>query len=140
MGRDLTVTSRYVASNILRLPQGSLIWRYVYIMLVFQFSGLVHVVGDVAAGNDIKSAGAMRWFSMQALGFMIEDGVAALWRTVSGRRDDEGKLWQKVLGFLWVITWMVWSMPVWTYPISRASQGEGILPFSIIQVLSGKGA
>src|SRR3954462_8118006 len=120
MGRDLTVTSRYIASNILRLPQGSLIWRYVYIMLVFQFSGLVHVVGDVAAGNDIKSAGAMQWFSMQALGFMIEDGGAALWRTVSGRRDDEGKLWQKGLGFFWVVTWMVWSMPVWTYPISRA--------------------
>jgi hypothetical protein len=107
-------------------------------MLVFQLSGLVHVVGDIAAGISVKNSGVMRWFSIQALGFVIEDGVAALWRALTGRRDDEGKLWQKIIGFLWVLAWMTWTMPVWTYPISKESKGEGILPFSMIRAVVGK--
>lgn len=132
MGTTLTVPSRYVTTEILQLPKGSMLQRYVYIMLVFQLSGLIHIVGDVASGLDVKDSGVMHWFSVQALGFAIEDSIAWLWTRATGRLADEGKLWQKVLGFVWVVGWFIWTMPVWTYPISRKSKGEGILPFTFI--------
>ncbi|KAF2106903.1 membrane bound O-acyl transferase family-domain-containing protein [Lophiotrema nucula] len=133
MVTTLTVPARYITTKVFRLPRATIIQRYAYIMVVFQLSGLVHIVGDVAAGVDIKDSGVMQWFSVQALGFAIEDSVSWLWRILTGRRDDEARTWQKGLGFIWVVACFVWTMPVWTFPISRVSEGEGILPFSLIQ-------
>ena len=136
MGTTLTVPSRYITTDILKLPKGSILQRYVYVLVVFQLSGLVHIVGDLAAGIEVEDSGVLQWFSIQALGFAIEDGFSWIWKHMKGQKDEEdeeGRFWQKILGFMWVVGWFVWTMPVWTYPISRASQGEGILPFSIIQ-------
>lgn len=132
MGTTLTVPARYIVTELLNLPPQSPLRRYIFIILVFQLSGLVHVVGDVAAGLRVKDSGVMQWFSMQALGFAIEDGAAALFGWITGQESNPDALWKKFVGFVWVCVWIVWSMPVWTYPISRASEGEGILPFSLI--------
>jgi hypothetical protein len=66
---------------------------------------------------------------------VIEDCISWVWRTSTGRGGDGRALWQIVLGFTWVFAWFTWTMPVWTYPISRKSEGEGILPFSIISII-----
>ncbi|KAF2499988.1 hypothetical protein BU16DRAFT_578028 [Lophium mytilinum] len=129
MGTSLTGPARYITTQIFHLPTSSLVGRYFYIMLVFQLSGLIHVVGDVAAGVPMRESGVREWFSVQALGLPIEDLVAAMTGT---SKNEDGKLWQKIVGFIWVCAWMVWTMPVWTYPISRMSPGEGVLPFSLI--------
>ena len=42
-------------------------------------------------------------------------------------------LWKRLIGYLWVIVWMVWSMPVWTYPVSQRNKGEGVLPFGFLR-------
>jgi hypothetical protein len=112
--------------------------RYVFIMLVFQLSGLIHIIGDIAAGVPVRESGVMQWFSIQALGFLLEDSVVATWYKLTGVRVNERKLWQRVIGFVWVVGWMVWTMPVWTYPIARESKGEGILPFSMVRGLLAK--
>jgi hypothetical protein len=107
-------------------------------MLVFQLSGLLHLIGDVVAGVHWRNSGVMQWFSMQALGFVIEDSVITLYRKLTGstpRPSHQVPTWQKVIGFIWVCCWMAWTMPVWIYPISRASEGEGVLPFGIVEYI-----
>lgn len=140
MGTSFTVPARYMTTNILRLPPRSRVGRYVFIMFVFQLSGVMHIVGDVAAGIPIHESGVMHWFSLQALGFVIEDTVAKLWHMMTGGRTNDGMGWQKIVGFVWVCTWMVWTLPVWTFPIARASKREGILPFPVLKLISiGRG-
>lgn len=139
MGYSLRYPSHYITTNILHLEKHSLLGKYVYAMLVFQLSGIVHIVGDVAAGVSVRDSGVMQWFSIQALGFIIEDTFIALYRKITGtkaRPDSKIPTWQKIFGFIWVCAWMVWTMPVWTYPISKESDGKGVLPFSFVQYVS----
>lgn len=45
-------------------------------------------------------------------------------------------LWLRIIGILWVILFMSWSMPVWLYPsmyreLGDPAKGNSILPFSV---------
>ena len=64
---------------------------------------------------------------------MIEDGIQALWRRLLGDKiGKETALWKKLLGYAWVAAWMAWSVPVYSYPQARNSDGRGVLPFSLV--------
>lgn len=41
----------------------------------------------------------------------------------------------RVIGYLWVFVFLVWSTPVWIYPSLRMNKGEekdAVVPFSLI--------
>ena len=71
---------------------------------------------------------------MQALGIIIEDAVRAIYRTIQGqdRSSERPKGWKYLLGSFWLLFWLVWTTPDWSYPITRRSELKGILPFSIL--------
>lgn len=92
--------------------------------------------GEVAAGLPWHKSGALLFFCNQTVGIMLEDVAQAVYDSSVGRKAEVKKrprLWKRVLGYAWVLAWMAWSMPVWTYPVSERSKGEGVLPFRIME-------
>jgi hypothetical protein len=84
---------------------------------------------DIAQGIPWDETGALRFFLMQALGIMLEDAVTAVVGPLYRGRFNKG--WMKVLGYTWVILWLVWASPVWVYPLVRRSTGDPIIPLSV---------
>ena len=103
--------------------------KYGLIFFTFAVSGVLHTLSDISLGVPRAESGAIRWFCMQALGIVFEDGVQALWKTVSGNRVGEPRSVPRMLGYIWVAAWWVWSSPVWVYPIMQRDKGAHIIPF-----------
>ena len=77
---------------------------------------------------------------------MLEDGVQAMYRSVRGLSRGSGKqqppLWARLVGYAWVVVFLTWSTPAFTYPMSAAYKGEErdeILPFSLVSALRVSG-
>lgn len=52
------------------------------------------------------------------------------------KRQLRPALWLRIIGMLWVISFLSWSMPVWLYPsmyrgLGDPAKGNSILPFSV---------
>jgi hypothetical protein len=143
MASSLLGPAKWFVFGILRLRRTSLTARYILAVVVFVLSGAMHVCGEIAAGVSFSESGVIQFFATQALGFAIEDATLAMWSRVTAPWTNHHgahgtvRWWQKVFGFVWVIAWFAWSMPVWIYPASQRSNGEGLLPFSIIDSLKG---
>ena len=139
MRQTITSPARFLTYDVFRFRQGSLTGRYLFILLAFIFSGLVHLCGELAIGIPWEESGVMHFFCFQTLGIIFEDAVSSTYRSmVGGNTNDRGSpvLWKRTLGYSWVLIWMAWTMPAWIYPISRRSRGEGILPFSLVDKMS----
>lgn len=105
----------------------------------------MHIGHDVGGAVEVgRRHGAMRFFCTQFLGIVVEDGVQALWsRGLGGRgRGGRGERWmRRLVGYLWVMAFMVWSVPVFQYPVMVAKRpvGDELLPFSVARVVFGTG-
>lgn len=90
-----------------------------------------------------SKSGSVRFFTAQAVGFVIEDFVQWVWALAFGAEKGKGreevKMWKKVVGFSWVAVFMLfWSSPAWVFPNTVGNTGavEGkMLPFSVIAFL-----
>ena len=126
--------ARFATYDLLGLRRGGLPGRYLSLVLVFSLSGVLHIFGDIAAGLPWYDSGVVQYFCAQVLGLIIEDYVQVAYYSFArgGKKDKSPSLWQRVLGSVWVITFMAWSVPVYTYPTSRRDRGQGVLPMRII--------
>jgi hypothetical protein len=107
--------------------------RYVNVFIVFFLSGLIHVVIDSLRDVSLKELGTMAFFLSFVVGYMIEDGVIALWKRTRGSRNDSlPAWWQRVLGFCWVITWLGVTSP-WFFrsAMTKPEEQMGLVPFSV---------
>lgn len=77
-------------------------------------------------------SGSMRFFCMQTIGIMIEDAVHAMFKSVVGSKEGKRNGVVDLLGFLWLLAWMSWSMPVWIFPSIQRNTGMKLLPFSLL--------
>lgn len=66
---------------------------------------------------------------------MLEDAIQALYRSYRGEKAGASPRAATALGYLWVLAWMVWTTPLWTYPSMQRGKGERILPFSLMNLL-----
>ncbi|KAL4875656.1 membrane bound O-acyl transferase family-domain-containing protein [Aspergillus karnatakaensis] len=102
--RALTAFSSHLTQRIMRLSRPSVLERYINILVVFTISGAIHLAGDREAGVSIAESRAMVFFPLFMPLFMIEDGVQHLWRRFCSSSPSSAIcLWQRVLGYLWVI-------------------------------------
>lgn len=72
------------------------------------------------------------------LGIILEDGVQALYRRVTGRkRVDVTPLWARFVGYLWVLVFLLfWSSPAWHFPMVKNEAGDygaTLLPYSLVR-------
>ncbi|KAI9805732.1 MAG: hypothetical protein M1833_005225 [Piccolia ochrophora] len=136
----LSEPANFITHDVLRLPNGGLIARYTFIFFSFLISGFMHAATDVASGVPWRESGSIKVFCTHVGGIMLEDAVKAIFR--SARGPDRGRthtpVWTRVLGYVWVIVFMAWSVPVWSYPAMYHNHGEKkdeVLPFSIVGFL-----
>lgn len=76
----------------------------------------------------------MQFFCMQVLGIMFEDGMQAISPLPKEKQGSRRVtvLVKRVVGYLWVVLWLAWTTPGWTYPMMQRDRGGRILPFSIL--------
>ena len=128
----LTSPASFICHRLLHLSHGLLLTRYLKILLTFALSGMLHALAEYGAGLELQKSGTMRFFCTQAIGIMIEDGIQAIYPYFS-RRSNPGSqtLWMRLAGYLWVVSFLVWSTPAWFYPNAAQGPQEGFLPFSV---------
>jgi hypothetical protein len=130
-----TATSNYLARDLMALPRPSLLERYTNIFFVFLVSGMMHVVSDLFMGISVSQSTSLLFFCSMTLGIIIEDAVQAVWSRLSdshrpGRAstvDSDGcavPCWRKLVGFIWVCSWLSLTTPVWLYPLQRKEKSS----------------
>lgn len=139
--RPLTMLSRSVLRNILRIPRHSRWERHGNVLLVFFASGALHLVAERYV---YSSPGQMQlaFFVSSAQGIAIEDWVSLLWfgpREQEDLADEktksgvaEARPLVRLAGFVWVVAWMSLTAPWILYPPSRLPVDEcWLVPFSL---------
>lgn len=88
--------------------------RYLKLILTFMLSGILHTLAEFGGGLPVQQSGTMRFFVMQSLGIIFEDVLKAV------SANEESPVWHKammrLLGYLWVGLFLVWTTPGWLYP------------------------
>lgn len=87
----------------------------------------------------------MLYFQSFAFGVMIEDGIQALWRMLAGEKfgdsDDNVATWKKIVGFVWVFSFLMIVAPWYMYPSARELLGRNtMMSMGITQSIGEKAA
>lgn len=120
---NLRGPARFITYDILRLPRSGLIQRYALNFLVFFLSGCLHVATDMATSIPPNDSGAIRFFSTQALGIMLEDGAQEIFSRLGGKHG----LSSRFLGYVWLVVFLSCSTAVWQYPAILVAKREDIV-------------
>jgi len=104
----ITGLGKRLANKTLAFRPGSLPSAYTQLYTAFLLSGLVHVAGDYIILKHLPFF-PIRFFLLQAAGITLEDFVIWLTKPIHAHLG-----WtRKLIGFIWVISWFVWSGPLW---------------------------
>ncbi|KAJ5295798.1 hypothetical protein N7508_010619 [Penicillium antarcticum] len=132
--QPFTSLSNFIARDVLCLPRSSLIERYTNVFIVFFFSGLLHFVLDVVGCIPAQESGAMFYFLSFVLGFMIEDGVKAMWKSMypqAKESDGPPPIWQRAVGFVWTMGWIGVMSTRYFVPMQRPEAQGLLVPFNV---------
>ncbi|KAF2499668.1 hypothetical protein BU16DRAFT_279495 [Lophium mytilinum] len=130
--RKFSSISHYTVHNVLMLPRGTTIARYLRVVAAFMSSGIMHLLDDLSSGVSVHDSGAMRFFVAQALGMIIEDSITRVYGSLP-KRAKLSRLLERVVGFIWVALFLTWSVPAYMYPMMwRGNLGlnDSTIPFS----------
>lgn len=134
MRRRAGSPANFITYKVLGLRNGGIVGRYTCILLTFSVTGALHVWIDMGFGIPWLESGSMQFFCMQTIGIMIEDAVHAMFKSVVGSKEGKRNGVVNVLGFLWFLAWMSWSMPIWIFPSIQRNSGMKLLPFSLLGI------
>ncbi|KAI9042921.1 wax synthase family protein [Aspergillus affinis] len=135
--------SRFLVRDVFSFQPGTLADRYAKIVMVFAASAVMHFLIDLSAGLSISTSGAAQFFCTQALGMMIEDLVVIVYFALRGdrpSRDRPASRGERIIGFLWVGSFLVWSFPAYIYPMlyrSNSGLDDSVVPVSVVGLLQG---
>lgn len=117
-------------------PVKSWIAKYAKILVAFALSGILHVVGDAAAGDHMENNMTMQFFLMQALGIMLEDHVRDLCKILRQRFGlAESNRCDYAIGYLWCAAFLIWTTPQWIWPclVTNTADLKPLMPFSFAE-------
>ncbi|KAH8586208.1 membrane bound O-acyl transferase family-domain-containing protein [Bisporella sp. PMI_857] len=113
-----------ITHSILRLTKGGFFARYTKMFFVFLMSGIFHILVDRTLGIPFRESGSVSFFCLQALGILLEDIVQAIYQRLGNRNKRTSQQWTRVVGYLWVIAFLIWTTPAWVYPqMARTKPG-----------------
>ncbi|RDK41432.1 hypothetical protein M752DRAFT_327558 [Aspergillus phoenicis ATCC 13157] len=125
-----TAVSNFITRDILGLAKSSLLERYTNVFCVFFLSGVLHLTMDVIVLDcTVRESGSMVFFLSFVLGYMVEDGVQAVWRKLQGSQDagssgKEPEVWKKALGYVWVSTFLTVMSAVYFEPVRKRPERQ----------------
>ncbi|KAF2825501.1 hypothetical protein CC86DRAFT_419548 [Ophiobolus disseminans] len=76
--RRVAAISHWVVHDVLKLPRGTIVVRYIRALATLLVSGLMHLLIDMASGLSVLESGAIRFFCTQVVGIFVEDAVWAV--------------------------------------------------------------
>ena len=125
----LEETADFVVSRVLHIPKGTKISRYTKLIFAFSLSGLAHLLNGIAVGIPARENGSLVFFALQALGIIFEDAIQAMCR----RSSFQGP-WTRLIGYVWVTLFLLWTTPGWTYPSVRYHRHgvDFMIPYRIL--------
>ncbi|KXS94515.1 hypothetical protein AC578_3187 [Pseudocercospora eumusae] len=124
--RSCSSIAHFFTYHILPFRKGTIVGRYAFITLVFAISGVFHHLADIARMPEGGSA-AVQFFLMQPLGIGCERilqtlyGLSTQLSFVTPTSRKYSQLILRILGYAWVMTWIVWTSPVWIYSSVRST-------------------
>lgn len=83
---------------------------------------MFHHIADVTAGIPNSNAGSAKFFLLQPLGIILEDGTQALLAS----RVHSARV-RRVIGYVWVAVWLVWSSLTWLYASARHGPKQDVM-------------
>ncbi|KAF8639114.1 hypothetical protein AX17_001729 [Amanita inopinata Kibby_2008] len=149
--RFLTVHGQWVAEDVLALKRGTIAF-YVRLVTAFLISGLIHSgidyalysgtvswqwsyrwchwcgedgdrYADVVPGTP-SGGGAMSFFMLQPVAIFMEDMVIRYANQIlKANVRSHWRCWN-FLGYIWVLTWFTFCMPMWLDPLIQAGMTE----------------
>jgi hypothetical protein len=135
---NFTAVSNFVTCKILNLPKPSILERYTNVLLVFFLSGVLHMTIDVVLNVPIRESGAMTFFLSFTVGYMIEDGVQAVWKQYHGSQKarEEPELWKKAIGFIWVVAFLAKTSAGYFRPSQTRPESQmAFVPWSVAEII-----
>jgi hypothetical protein len=98
----------------------------------------MHVTSDRLMGVVPRDSGSMIYFPTMTIFYMIEDGAQELWRRISGNTTSDTEastpLWKRIVGYVWVISWLCVCAPWYNYPSLRVpAEKASPIPFSLVE-------
>ncbi|CBF82180.1 hypothetical protein AN5283.2 [Aspergillus nidulans FGSC A4] len=135
---DFTAVSNFVTCKVLSLPKPSILERYTNVFLVFFLSGILHITNDVVMNVPIRDSGAMTFFLSFTIGYMIEDGVQAVWKQLYGsqKAPQEPELWKKAIGFIWVVAFLAIASAGYFRPSQTRPESQlAFVPWSVTEII-----
>src|SRR5699024_9032190 len=105
----------FLISSVLGIPGASTVAYILPIVLVFAISGAVHFGMDMGFLVSLERSSAIHFFVLQGFGMMFEQFVVSVWNTAFGKNGMG--MAGRVVGYLWVCTFLAATAPVWLVPI-----------------------
>ncbi|KUI59240.1 hypothetical protein VP1G_06504 [Cytospora mali] len=107
-------------------PPRSAASRYARLTVTFLISGLIHHHTDQLMGVSDAENGALVFFLLHAAFIMLEDASRPVLAALVPTRIHHAA------GYLWVVTFFVWSSPVWIYSSTRLGiDSAALLPVRV---------
>jgi hypothetical protein len=119
--------------DVVNVPRGTAIGRYLCIIAAFASSGVMHLIIDLSSGISVRDSGAVVTFTVQALGLIVEGIVIGTYQTLT-QRGRLGRKLEMGVGFIWVAMFLTWSIPAYVYPMMWRSQlglNDSTIPFTL---------
>ena len=131
--KPMTGHANYVAKQ-LRLPKNTFTNCF-KLFIAFFVSGLIHYGVDYAVRRKWSSH-SMEFFLIQAVAITCEDAIIAL--ADMTRFSSKLNIFFKFMGFIWVLTWFTYSIPMWLDEMIQAGATDsGGWNVSLILGLNG---
>lgn len=123
--RSLT-TPGHKLGRYLSIPEGTILSSLVILYTSFFISAWIHHAGDyMMLGHH---ADALKFFLSQAVVITLEKSIVALGRRVG---FTNSYAW-RILGYVWVQLWFLYSLPWWLQPHIDAGLIQNGMPYSLI--------
>lgn len=132
--KALTGWADFVSDDVLRLQRGTVLSRYTRLSLAFLLSGVLHECQDRLYGLPKGALSSVTFFSLQALGIMVEDCARAATAAVPVPKPV-----RRAAGYVWVIFFLCLTTPLWSFPKMRLGDEGDLVPYSVAKRLFGLG-
>ena len=109
------------------IPRHSLVARYTRLTIAFCISGAIHYRADQLMGVPNSENGAIAFFLLHAAAIMVEDSISPI---TSAMLPASLRC---ICGWAWVVTFFIWSSPIWIYSTTRLGiDSAALLPIRFI--------
>jgi hypothetical protein len=102
-------------------------------VLVFALSAGMHMAIDAIGGIGPSRTGAFPCFLLQAMGIVMEDAAQFVYHRVFGNYGKSSTWWTRVIGYVWVWSFLATVAPLYNFPLFRYQDPVKIgVPFPVV--------